>query len=764
MIWHRCGTVEAAEIMKRHPVLDFLSLFLLIGSVGWLAYGPDKWAEQWPEVNGAMAAAGAVAALWLVLSRAQPEDEGEGRRMSMEDSGALEKGFKGLSVRLTEENRNLGEEVRRLKKQHESSEHYVDMLMENVPSNIYFKDRDSRFVRVNRSQAKWGGMGNPTDMVGKSDHDFFDPIHADQALADEKKILETGKPIVGYVERDTFPNGEEAYMLTTKMPFRDRSGKIIGTFGISNNVSELVETQQTLERERNVLRALVDSIPDQIFIKDANGEFTLVNKAFTELVERDHPDEVLGHTDADFFTREFADEMVDEERRILESGEPMFNMERARQTRNGEERTVVTTKVPLPDENGEPYAIVGMTRDVTEQRLAREALLRSERQIQDIVDNCPAVIYMKSVDGSYLLVNQQFEWLVQLKRKDVLGKGDYEVFDRESADAFRENDELVVEEGQPIQVEEIVPHEDGPHTYVSLKFPLRDLVGEIYAIGGVSTDITERKSHEEALAKLNADLMSANEDLRSAQEQLIQAEKMESVGRLAAGVAHEVKNPLAMIGLGLEIVARRAKGDEKMYDAVERMRRGVERAKDIIKGLVDFSSAHQLKLEECDLNAVVNEALALAKYQLKKGNVEVVTELCEELPRVEIDATKVEQVLLNLCVNALHAMDDGGTLTVRTRTGILKGVQRDEGVRTKGHLREGDCYVAVDILDEGAGISEEKLAKIFDPFFTTKATGVGSGLGLSVARKIIDLHHGMIEIENRMEGGIRAIITFKAMG
>ena len=741
--------------MKRHPILDILPLLLLLASVGWLAFGPDRW----PEANGAAAVAGMVVALWLVLTRPRKKSA----LPDSENANALEKGFKELSERLTEENRGLAEEVQRLKDKYESSEHYVEMLMENVPANIYFKDRESRFVRVNRSQAHWAGMGDPADLVGRTDHEFFDATHADQALEDERKIMETGQPIVGYVERDTFPNGEAAYVLTTKMPFRNREGKIIGTFGISNNVNELVETQQALERERNVLRALIDSIPDQIFVKDAKGRFTLVNKAFVELVDRENSEDVLGRNDADFFTREFADRMTGEDREILESGKAVLARERARQTRAGEERLVVTTKVPLPDENGKPYAIVGMTRDVTEQRLAREALLRTERQIQDIVDNCPAVIYMKSVDGTYLLVNQQFEWLVKGKRNEILGRNDHAVFDRESADAFRENDELVVEEGEPIQVEELVPHKDGTHTYVSVKFPLRDLEGEIYAVGGVSTDITDRKSHEEALATLNAELMAANEDLRSAQEQLIQSEKMESVGRLAAGVAHEVKNPLAMIGMGLEIVARRTKDDEKMYDAVQRMRRGVERAKDIIKGLVDFSSAHQLKLEGCDLNSVVKEALALAQYQLKGGDVDIVTELGEDLPSVALDATKVEQVLLNLCVNALHAMDDGGTLTVRTRTGILKGIEREEGVRIEGRPRDGDRYVAVDILDDGPGIDEDKLSKIFDPFFTTKRTGVGTGLGLSVARKIVDLHNGVLEIANRMEGGVRATITFKAV-
>ena len=346
----------------------------------------------------------------------------------------------------------------------------------------------------------------------------------------------------------------------------------------------------------------------------------------------------------------------------------------------------------------------------------------------------------------------------------MLEKTDFDVFGRETATVFRENDDLVMEEGEPMQFEEIAPHDDGDHTYVSAKFPLRDETGEIFAVGGVSTDITDRKNQELALQELNDELLEANENLRAAQEQLIQAEKMESVGRLAAGVAHEVKNPLAMISMGLEIVARRAANDEKLSSTVGRMRRAVDRAKDIVKGLVDFSAARQLKLVDCDVNELVREALALARYQLEKGGITIHMELGNDLPLAPLDPNKVEQVILNLCINALQAMEDGGDLIVRTRTGILEGIERNEGARVHGGLRDGMHFVAIDIEDTGPGIEDEKLAKIFDPFYTTKSTGVGTGLGLSVVRKIVELHRGMIEITNRPEGGVRATLTFGAEG
>lgn len=701
-----------------------------------------------------------TAAILLPIADWHPVSEHPGNRRSDD----LEKGFRLLAERLSEENKTLAEKVESLAVEHENSEHFIDTLMDNVPANIYFKDLESRFVRVNQSQAEWLGLGHPHDLIGKTDHDFFAREHADRAARDERRIIETGKPIVGYVEQETLPTGEEAWVLTTKMPFRKRTGEISGTFGISNDVSELVRAQETLERERNTLRALIDSFPDHIYIKDSDGRFTVVKKSFASFVGKKSPDDVLGCTDQDFFPAELVKGFQDEDRAVLESGEPLLNQEAARRTLDGDERIVVINKIPLCDEAGSPYAIVGMNRDVTEQRLASAALARSERQLEDIIDNSPAVIYLKGIDGRYLLINHRYETLFHVTRENVIGKSDLDLFSPEAAKAFRENDQRVIEEGESILVEETAPQDDGPHTYVSVKFPLRDLTGEIYAVGGVSTDITNRKRQEENLKTLNNELMKANANLRTTQEQLIQAEKMESVGRLAAGVAHEVKNPLAMIAMGLEIVSRRAATeDEKLAETIERMTRAVERAKEIVKGLVDFSSAHQLKLEPHSVNEIVKETLALARYQIEKSGIKMTVVYREGLPKIMVDATKAEQVLLNLCINAQQAMEKDGELTVRTRQGIMQHTKKNEGSRVHGTLRDGSRFVAIDVEDTGAGIEDEILDKIFDPFFTTKATGVGTGLGLSVVRKIVDLHQGMIEIVNREEGGVRATLMFQAI-
>jgi PAS domain S-box-containing protein len=669
-----------------------------------------------------------------------------------------------IAARLAEINHELEAKLKDGRESHRKLEHYFDMLMANVPANIYFKDTESRFLRVNQSMATWVGRGHPEDLVGKTDHDLFGPEHADQARADEMRIVKTGVAITGLLERETFPDGKTGWVLTNKMPFRDREGHIIGTFGMSSDVSELVETQHILERERNMLRSLIDGFPDKIFARDLQRRYLVVNKAMAEWVGAKSPEEMIGRTPADYFPEVVVRTGKEEDLRMIETGDPVLNREWHLELRKGDLHYFVTTKVLLHDADGKPWGIIGMDRDVTEQRRAQEKAIQAEQRMQEMIDNSPAVISMKDLKGRYLMVNRGFEDLFGLERKDVLGFTDHQLMaDKAAADKFRKHDLLVAERGEALQMDEELYVDNEPRTYVSVKFPLRGLRGELKAIGTISTDITDRKAAEQSMHRLNDDLIHANEDLRRAQEQLIQAEKMESVGRLAAGVAHEVKNPLAMIGMGIELLARRVPPDDTQgLETIERMKRGIDRAKKIVRGLVDYSSARQLSVEPKDIIEVIGDALALVEYPLRQARVKMVKELDPDLPHVSVDSTKMEQVLVNLMINAMHAMPDGGTLVVRAYSSILSGVRRDEGARTAGHLREGDRIVRIEIDDTGTGIEEGNMSKLFDPFFTTKPTGTGTGLGLAVCRKIVDLHNGVLELENRPEGGVRASITLKA--
>jgi signal transduction histidine kinase len=195
---------------------------------------------------------------------------------------------------------------------------------------------------------------------------------------------------------------------------------------------------------------------------------------------------------------------------------------------------------------------------------------------------------------------------------------------------------------------------------------------------------------------------------------------------------------------------------------MKEMREAIERADSITRGLLDFSAQRQLAVQPEDFNALIEETLRLVRHTLHEHNIGLVKQWGGRLPTVAVDKNRLQQVFVNVIMNAIHAMDRGGTLTVRTYAKQLTETSHFEGSRRAASLWVGETVVVAEVDDTGPGIPEEHLVKIFDPFFTTKPTGVGTGLGLPVSRKIIELHGGTIDVRNLRGSGVRVTITLKA--
>jgi signal transduction histidine kinase len=236
---------------------------------------------------------------------------------------------------------------------------------------------------------------------------------------------------------------------------------------------------------------------------------------------------------------------------------------------------------------------------------------------------------------------------------------------------------------------------------------------------------------------------------------------MKSIGRLAAGVAHEVKNPLAIITMGVDYLEGQENADTTVREILKEMRSAVKRADNVIRGLLDFSAPRKLEVSEESLTEILEHAYLLVRGEMSGKKYRMVTDYQAGLPMLRLDRIKIEQVFVNLITNAIHAMPDGGTLAIRVYSKQLTGVGENLAGTAPEAFRVGDRVVVAEIDDPGTGSPEAKLGKIFDPFYTTKPTGKGTGLGLTVTRSIIDLHGGTIEITNRPEGGARATVMFK---
>jgi len=283
----------------------------------------------------------------------------------------------------------------------------------------------------------------------------------------------------------------------------------------------------------------------------------------------------------------------------------------------------------------------------------------------------------------------------------------------------------------------------------------------IYA---AARDITERKEAEAALRKAVADLKESHEELKASQMLLINAAKLETAGQLAAGVAHEVKNPLAILMLSLDYLSVALPDvDGTVANLLKDMRDAIQRADTIVRGLLDFSASEKLELQPDDLSSVIEHAFLLVKHSRTLNHIRLENNLAPNLPPVAIDRNKAVQAFVNLFTNSIDAMPDGGALAVRTYFKPLSNTEWDPGSRTVEQFRADDLVVVVEIEDSGSGIPPDKLSRIFDPFFTTKAPGKGTGMGLTVTQNIIHLHGGSLEITNRQEGGVRSVLRFHAL-
>lgn len=387
--------------------------------------------------------------------------------------------------------------------------------------------------------------------------------------------------------------------------------------------------------------------------------------------------------------------------------------------------------------------------------------------VESVLDNLPVAIFAKDAndDFRFILWNKKQEEVTTLKASKAIGKNDYSLFSRESAEYFREVDEAVLNRGKLMKVpEEIIETKDGREVHLrTVKIPIIDEESDRRLIVGISEDITEQVKSHEKLEHLNRNLMATNKELQQTQMQLIQAEKLESVGRLAAGVAHEVKNPLALLLLGVDYLSQGIDPDDENVDKIlSQMRDAVDRADRIVRGLVDFSSQRSLTREPANLKPVIDDVLLLVKHELTRSNTKVKISIADDLPHVFLDLSKFEQVLINLIINAVHAMSKSASplLEIRARSESLESVVKNEGARTREVFRSGDRVVILELVDNGSGIEKKDVNRLFDPFFTTKATGKGTGLGLSVVRKIVELHGGEISIRNRQinQGAIARII------
>jgi PAS domain S-box-containing protein len=514
-------------------------------------------------------------------------------------------------------------------------------------------------------------------------------------------------------------------------PIRDPSGRIWGVLGMHADLAEQVIAEAELDRQRRLLQTIIDNIPVMIAFFDSNGRFLLVNREWERVLGWDlavmnaqpdmmalfYPDPAYRRTALDY----------------MQAGTAEWRAFRT-MTRYGTAIQAVWANVRLPDGTS-----IGIGQDVTAIKRQADALQHQLDLMHLLLESIPfGYIYVEAPSGKILRSNSQAERILGhalLPADSTAGYSWYNAFHPDGRLYGVEDYPVaqVLRSGAPVDgVETHYRRGDGQRIVLrNSAFPVRDTHGAMIGVFNLFEDITERLQLE---------------------ERLLQSQKMESIGRLAGGIAHDFNNLLVPIIGYVDLSLSSLAPADKLYVDLQQVRRAAERAADLTRQILAFSRRQLLEMRLLDLNELVRNFQQLI-HRLIGEDILLQTLLDPALVRVRADPGQIEQVLLNLVVNARDAMPNGGALTIETANVYLD----PQYVAAYADEQAPGPYVLLAVSDTGHGMDAATRNLIFEPFFTTKAVGKGTGLGLSTVFGIVKQHQGLIWVHSEPQKGA----TFK---
>lgn len=555
---------------------------------------------------------------------------------------------------------------------------------------------------------------------------------------------------LGMTIRDILPEEETADHLGTmgrpattreehgQRRHRKKSGEIIdvdvSTYGVdfsgrpacvvqARDVTEQRRAEAEVARTTVLLQALVNGTPDVVFVKDRAGNYLLVNEAAARYVGKSVA-EMLGKDATAILEPEDARLVTASDHLVMESNQSQTVEEVLLSA--GVPHTFQTIKVPYRDANGHVIGVIGISRDVTHQKEAERALRLRDRAIQAVSQGI-LITDPNLPDNPIIYASSGFERMTGYRADEVVGRNcrflQGKDTDRETIGELHS----AIAAGRGCSVEILNYRKDGRPFWNQLSIsPILGAAGELTHFVGVQTDVTERRRLE---------------------DQFRQAQKMEAVGQLAGGVAHDFNNLITVIHGCSDILSARLASDDPMRELLSEINKAGERAAALTHQLLAFSRQQVLQPKVLNLNAVVSNTEKMLRRLLGE-DVSLVTNLSPNLGQVKADAGQLEQVLMNLAVNARDAMPRGGRLTIETQQVFL-----DESYcRGVADLPPGE-YVLLAVSDTGCGMDEATRGRIFEPFFTTKGLGKGTGLGLATVHGIVKQSRGHIAVYSEVGHG-----------
>ena len=491
------------------------------------------------------------------------------------------------------------------------------------------------------------------------------------------------------------------------------------------------------EITKEFLDNILESMEGGVFTIDKNARITSFNRAAEEITGFKRG-EVLNKECCHILKSDLCPEICPL-KETLETGKTFFGYEIMITCKTGKKVPVNIATSPLRSKNNEIIGAVENFRDLTKHK-GLWAKLREERnKAQQYLNIAGVIIVAINDEGIVSLINRKGCDVLGYKEEEIRGKSWFDLcvperMRKERKDAFKK-----VMAGEKKEVE------DYENSILTKS-------GEERIIAWHNTALTDEKDHI-------IGTLSSGEDItlrKQTEEELIRSEKLASLGQLAASVAHEVNNPLAGIMIYVKLFLKKHKERKLQAENTEKqllkMEKELDRTTRIIRNLLDFARQSEPNIRPVDINKVLEAALLLVGHQINLENIKLEKKSDAHLPLILADFDKIQQVLINIIMNAIQAMPDGGNLTIATS--VAKGIRIGESLKDT---------IRIDISDTGVGITKENMSKLFTPFFTTKEKGKGVGLGLPVVHGIIEQHKGKIKVDSEPNAGTTFAIYLEVM-
>ena len=605
----------------------------------------------------------------------------------------------------------------------------LKLVLDTVPQRVFWKDLNSVFLGCNLPLARDAGFDDPSKLIGLTDYDMAWAPTADLYVADDRQVMATGIPKLDYEEPQNRLDGSEGWLRTSKIPLRAADGHIIGVLCTYEDITERKRAVETIRRSEQFLDSIVENIPDMIFVKDATDlRFVLFNRAGERLLGHSRG-ELVGKSDYDIHPKGEADFFAAKDREVLEKGQLLDVPEEDHSIGPLGHRILHTKKIPIFGDSGKPTYLLGISEDITDRKRAEEGHRLAEERYRHIIETITDYVINVVVQDRVAVSTTH-------------GPGCVAVTGYTSEDLSRDAllwHEIVVPEDRRLVVDQSRRVLAGEHVG-----PLEHrIVRKDGALRWVRNTLVPRLDPSGALIAYDALIQDVTER-RALQEQLLQAQKMEGIGRLAGGVAHDFNNLLTAI-LGylemarLELPADLA-ADHPIRADLDEIGAAGERAASLTRQLLTFASRQIVAPVRLDLSASVIELLKMLR-PLLGDNIAVETNLEPGSGTIEADPGQIQQLLMNLTVNAVDAMPDGGRLIIETATEYVT-----EAYASSHPPASSGNFVRLSITDTGCGMSDEVRAHLFEPFFTTKERGKGTGLGLATCHGIVHQIGGHIRV------------------